>query len=107
MPFTWLILILLGLSAVGYTLGRRRALASGGGDRRVLHSLPIYYGWHVVMWALVPAFGVLAVWLLAQPYVVNSHVLGTLPDSIVAEGSSIDLVMSDVRRVADLSLIHI
>lgn len=101
MPFTWLILILSGLAAAGYFLGRRRALASGGGDRRALHSLPSYYGAHVAMWALVPAFGVLVIWLLVQPYVVNSHVLGALPDSIVAEGSSLNLVMSDVRRVAD------
>ncbi|MEO9683745.1 MAG: phosphate ABC transporter permease subunit PstC [Tateyamaria sp.] len=101
MPFTWLLLILLGLAAAGYVLGRRRALASAGGDRRALHSLPSYYGSHVAIWALVPAFGILAVWLLVQPYMVNAHVSGALPDSVVAQGSSLDLVMSDVRRVAD------
>jgi len=101
MPFSWLVLIVLAISAVGYVLGRRRALRSAGGDSRKLHSLPIYYGANVAMWAAVPAAAVLVVWLLAQPYVVNGRVLGMLPDSVVAEGSSLGLVMSDVRRVAD------
>ena len=101
MPFTWLVLLILAIAAGGYVLGRRRALNSAGGDRRLLHSLPSYYGANVAMWAIVPAAGVLIVWLLAQPLVVNSRVVATLPDTMVAEGSSMGLVMSDVRRVAD------
>ncbi|MFL4471195.1 phosphate ABC transporter permease subunit PstC [Tateyamaria armeniaca] len=101
MPFTWLVLIILALAATGYVLGRRRALASAGGDARNLHSLPSYYGSNVAMWAVVPAAGVLLIWLLAQPYFVNARVLAMLPDSVVSEGSSLGLVMSDVRRVAD------
>ena len=53
------------------------------------------------MWAIVPSAVVLIVWLLAQPFFVNSRVLATLPDTMVSEGSSMGLVMSDVRRVAD------
>ncbi|WP_299731737.1 phosphate ABC transporter permease subunit PstC [uncultured Tateyamaria sp.] len=101
MPLTWLILLILAIAFAGYVLGRRRALNSAGGDRRVLHSLPSYYGAIVAMWAVVPAAGVLIIWLLVQPYIVNSSVLSTLPDTMVAEGSSFSLVMSDVRRVAD------
>jgi phosphate transport system permease protein len=101
MPFTWLILILAAIAVVGYQMGRSRALKSAGGDRRVLHSLPVYYGSNVAMWAIVPAAAVLFIWMLAQPFFVNSRVLATLPDTMVSEGSSIGLVMSDVRRVAD------
>ncbi|MEP1198359.1 phosphate ABC transporter permease subunit PstC [Tateyamaria sp.] len=101
MPFTWLVLIILAIATVGFAIGRSRALQSAGGDSRDLHSLPIYYGSHVAMWAFVPAAAVLIVWLLGQPFFVNSRVLATLPDSVVTEGSSIGLVMSDVRRVAD------
>ena len=101
MPFTWLILILSAIAAVGFLIGRRRALKSAGGDRRELHSLPVYYGANVAMWAIVPAATVLIIWMLAQPFFVNSRVLETLPDTMVSEGSSIGLVMSDVRRVAD------
>ena len=101
MPFTWLILILSAIAAVGFLMGCRRALSSAGGDRRELHSLPVYYGANVAMWAIVPAATVLIIWMLAQPFFVNSRVLATLPDTMVSEGSSIGLVMSDVRRVAD------
>ncbi|MEO0400988.1 MAG: phosphate ABC transporter permease subunit PstC [Pseudomonadota bacterium] len=101
MPFSWLVLIILAVAVVGYVLGRKRALASAGGDSRDLHSLPSYYGANVAMWAIVPTFALIVVWLLAQPIFVNSRVLDMLPDSAVAEGGSIGLVMSDVRRVAD------
>jgi phosphate transport system permease protein len=101
MPFTWLVLILLTIATIGFILGRGRALKSAGGDRRELHSLPVYYGANVAMWAIVPAAAVLIIWMLAQPFFVNSRVLATLPDAVVSEGSSIGLVMSDVRRVAD------
>jgi len=101
MPFTWLVLIILAIAAVGFVAGRGRALQSAGGDSRNLHSLPVYYGANVAMWAVVPAAAVLIIWLLAQPFFVNSRVLTMLPDTIVSEGSSIGLVMSDVRRVAD------
>lgn len=101
MPLSWLVLIILVIAAVGFVLGRSRALRSAGRDARGLHSLPVYYGSNVAMWAIVPAAAVLVVWLLAQPFIVNSRVLDTLPDTVVSEGSSIGLVMSDVRRVAD------
>jgi phosphate transport system permease protein len=101
MPFSWLVLIILAIAAAGYVLGRKRALNSASGDRRNLHSLPSYYGAHAAMWAVVPATAVLLVWMLAQPFFVNARVLASLPDTVVAEGSSIGLVMSDIRRVAD------
>ena len=49
MPLYWLILIVLAIAAVGYVLGRSRALASAGGERHILHSLPSYYGANVAM----------------------------------------------------------
>ncbi|WP_299147710.1 phosphate ABC transporter permease subunit PstC [uncultured Tateyamaria sp.] len=101
MPFTWLVLIILAIAGLGYVLGRQRALASAGGDSRGLHSLPSYYGAHVAMWAIVPAAALLVVWLLAQPYLVNSRVLATLPDMAASDAGSLSLVMSDIRRVAD------
>jgi phosphate transport system permease protein len=101
MPATWLVLIVLALSAIGYVLGRQRALQSAGGDSRALHSLPSYYGWHVALVALVPSVGLLAVWLIAQPLFVENSISGQLPDSAIPESSTRSLVMSDVRRVAE------
>ncbi|MDA7963194.1 phosphate ABC transporter permease subunit PstC [Ruegeria sp.] len=101
MAISWLLLILLALAAIGFFSGRSRALASAGGNARQLHSLPSYYGYNVALTALVPALGVLIVWLLVQPLVVNGTVSGMIPDQAIPDGSDRGLVMSEVRRVAD------
>ncbi|WP_420587115.1 phosphate ABC transporter permease subunit PstC [Ruegeria sp.] len=100
MPILWLILIVLAIAAVGYVSGRMRALKSAGGDSRNLHSLPSFYGANVALKTVVPAFGLLVIWLLAQPFYVNSQVSGTIPDSAIKDGSSRSLVMAEVRRTA-------
>lgn len=100
MPTLWLVIALLALSALGFVLGRQRALQSAGGDTRALHSLPVYYGLNVSLTALLPALGVLVVWLFAQPMFIDTQVSGMISDAFIPESSTRDLVMSDVRRVA-------
>lgn len=97
----FLVSAVLVLSVVGYEVARRRALAGAGGDRRALHSLPVYYGTNAAMFTAVPALGVVVIWLLAQPMMIENRVSAMIPESMIATGSSIGLVMSDVRRVAD------
>ena len=101
MSNTVLLLILLAFGVVGFVLGRGRAMQVAEGDRRVLHSLPVYYGAHVGLNAIVPAALVLFVWFIAQPFVVNSLSSGLIDDSSIASAGDYSLVMSDVRRVAD------
>ncbi len=101
MPVYWLILIVLALAAVGYVMGRSRALASAGGNARGLHSLPSYYGYNVALTVMTPAFGLLIVWLVAQPILIDNAVSAKIPDSSISEGTTRSLVMSDVRRVAE------
>ncbi|SFA98189.1 phosphate ABC transporter membrane protein 1, PhoT family [Poseidonocella pacifica] len=101
MPVSWIMIILFALAVLGYVLGRRRALASAGGDMRNLHSLPSYYGSHVALFAVAPAVALLAIWLVVQPMVISSSVARSFPDGAISEGSSLSLVMSDVKRVAD------
>ena len=98
MPILWVVAVIFVVSVVGFIAGRARALQSAGGDARRLHSLPIYYGSNVALWAVVPAAATLIVWLIVQPLFVNSRVAETLPGSLLDEGSSIGLIMSDVRR---------
>jgi phosphate transport system permease protein len=53
---TWLSLFVLALfSGAAFVAGRRRAVAATGGRKRVLHSLPDYYGTYAALWAGVPA----------------------------------------------------
>ena len=101
MPFYWLFLIVAALAAIGFVLGRQRALASAGGDSRALHSLPNFYGWNVALTVLTPAFGLLALWLLIQPVLIENVVSSAIPDSALIDGQNRSLLMSDVRRIAD------
>ncbi len=96
-----IVIIVFGLGAIGFLIGRNRAMASGEGDMRNLHSLPFYYGANVGLSTMIPAIGVLALWLIAQPFAINNAVSGMLSaDNIEAAGSR-SLVMSDVRRVSE------
>ncbi|WP_299626264.1 phosphate ABC transporter permease subunit PstC [uncultured Tateyamaria sp.] len=101
MPVLWLSLIVVAISIVMFVSGRQRALRASGGDSRALHSLPNYYGTNALMKAIVPAFGVMILWLLAQPLILQNSVSGMIPDSMLTEGSTMGLVMSEVRRTAD------
>ena len=101
MPITWLVLLVLVLSAVGFFAGRARAMASANGSIKALHSLPQYYGSNVALFTLIPAMGVLVLWLLAQPLVINAQVGDNIPTEAVADGASLSLLMTDVRRVAE------
>ena len=100
MSASLLLLIILALAAVGFVIGRGRALRSVQGDRRRLHSLPNYYGFNVAMLAFVPAVLVLALWVVVQPMVVNSAVSGLIPHDSYADAGALNLIMSDVKRVA-------
>ncbi|MEP3786315.1 phosphate ABC transporter permease subunit PstC [Ascidiaceihabitans sp.] len=91
----------IALSILGYIVARARAFAGAGGDRRALHSLPTYYGTNAAMFTAVPALGVLAIWLLAQPMMIDNRVSAMIPASVIGDGSNIGLIMSDVRRVSD------
>lgn len=101
MPLLWLVLIVLALGVVGYGLGRHKAMTSADGDVRHLHSLPVYYGTNVSLFVVVPALLVMVAWLIVQPIVINNSVAADIPASAIPESSTLGLVMSDVRRVAD------
>ena len=88
-----LVAVLLVLSAIGYQIGRKRALAGTGGQIKGLHSLPSYYGAYVALWCALPALLVIAVWLSSQSSIVDSLVISGLPASVQA--------LSEDRLVAE------
>lgn len=96
-----LFLAVVGIAALGYAVARNRAMAQAGGDARNLHSLPNYYGMTAVMFAAVPAFGVMVIWLLAQPMVVQNAILPLIPAAEIDSAGTQSLILSDVSRVAD------
>ncbi len=100
MPIWLIFAIVLAIGCIGFFVGRSRALASAGGDIRKLHSLPSYYGQTVFLFAVVPALLLMAVWLIAQPFYVERSVEGMINPADIADGSSRELVMADVRRIS-------
>ena len=101
MPILWLFVLVLALGLIGFVLGRMRALKDAHGDIRQLHSLPNYYGANVLFATLIPGFAVMVIWLIAQPMVVQSQVSSLIPERAYTDAGSLNLVMSDVRRVAE------
>lgn len=95
-----LLAIVVVLSVAGYVLCRQRALKSAGGNARNLHSRPNYYGWFGFIMASVPALLVLAVWLIAQPLIIERQLSGFFPAEMIEDDSARTLLFADVRRVA-------
>ena len=101
MSALWIIALVGLIALVGFVLGRSRAMASAGGTIRNLHSLPSYYGWNVAMLAVVPALLTLLLWTLIQPAVINTTVAPIAAGTAAPSSGELDLLMSDVRRVAE------
>jgi len=102
MPTLILILIILGIAVGGYIVARNRALQVVDGNPKNLHSLPSYYGTYAALWAVIPAVVLMAVWLIVQPMLVESMVMGGLP-AAMTEGLGQDrlgLLLNDIKNVA-------
>ena len=97
----WLpVAMLLGMSAAGYALGRRRAFAVARGRLRTLHSLPAYYGLYVAIWCALPALLMVGVWATLEGTILTRLVVDGLPDDIRALGSDrLNLVVNDIRNL--------
>jgi len=95
--------ILLALTVVGFRFGRGRALALAAGGPKRLAALPRYYGIFVALWVFVPPLVVLAVWLVLEPAIVRSLVLGGLSSQLQGlSDAQIGLLYNDVRNAATL-----
>lgn len=95
-----LFLTVLALAALGYAIGRRRAMATAGGDLRKLHSLPTFYGWITALGVLVPVLAVTLIWLFAEGFVISNSALNHIDPAEVPADSSVNLMMADVTRLA-------
>ncbi|WP_417248805.1 phosphate ABC transporter permease subunit PstC [Celeribacter sp.] len=97
----WLLILVLALATAGYVLGRARAMRDADGDARLLHSLPNYYGANVALSTLIPGLFVLAAGLILQPFVIQMQITDQIPVAQFDDAGALNLIMSDVRRVAD------
>lgn len=101
MSLSLLLLVLLGLTIVGYYLGKSRAMAAASGKIRNLHSLPMFYGWYVVIWCGLPALLLFGVWIAFEDALVRTMVISELPEAVRRlPADQLGLVISDIRNMA-------
>ncbi len=95
------IVVLLALSSIGYGLGRRRAFSVSSGHSAALHSRPQYYGFYVALWAALPSFFLVGLWLIFESYVVDLMLRANIaPLTQDLEESEIRLLMSQIKNLA-------
>jgi len=84
MQTTTVFLVLIALSVISFSLGRRRSrsVAQDLGGLTALHSLPKHYGYMAALWASLPALLVLVLWLFFEGSVLNRLVVAELPQSV-------------------------
>ena len=96
------LIAVLGLSLIGYFMGRGRSVSVARGDLRRLHSLPNYHGFYVALWCGLPSLLVALIWLAAQPAIVTEAATSVLPPERVAnlDENQLSLLLSAVRQAA-------
>ena len=103
MQSTTIILLLCGISAAAFYLGRGRSLVLVGGPRngRKLHSLPGYYGYFTAIWCLLPALGLMLLWVLFEGRVITALVVSGLPDALQSlSDGELNLLVNNVQNLA-------
>ncbi len=93
---------LLVLTAIGFYMGRSRAVATVSGRVRELHSLPGYYGYFVAIWCGLPALFVLGAWLAPEPTIIQSMLVSSLPETARdLAPQRLGLMINDIKNVVD------
>ena len=97
-----IVAIILVLAGIAYRMGTQRALAvSGDGAGRTLHSRPGYYGTYLALWCGLPAGFILALWMVAEPFLIQQIIVDELPQDVQAlEGDAFDLMMTTIGILA-------
>jgi phosphate transport system permease protein len=98
------VLLALALGLTGWLAARarawtlRRVVRAEGGE---LHSLPVYHGWYVALWAALPAVLFATVWSGLSPGLVLSQVL-TDPAAakLPAFGIERDAILAEAQALA-------
>lgn len=78
-----LFIILILLLACFYYVGKKRSLAMSGGDIRKLHSLPTHYGWSAGVNSFIPGFIILAIWAVAEGYIIDNLLISHIGETAV------------------------
>lgn len=103
MQTTTLTLVIIAMAFMSFYIGRERSLAVAGGPRKILklHSLPGYYGYYTAIWTLLPALGLMLVWVMAESQVIVALIVNSLPDAQrEMSPGELNLLVNNIRNLA-------
>ncbi|TCM17349.1 phosphate ABC transporter membrane protein 1 (PhoT family) [Novosphingobium sp. PhB165] len=101
MILTGVLLAVLGLGLVGWfaARGRARLLHTGRGS---LQSMPVYHGWHMLLWILVPALIAWGAWMAIMPGLVDGAVMADpAAAQLPADSMSRASILAEAKALAD------
>ena len=101
------ILLALGLGLIGWLAARAKAQTLRGSGRAVgaIHSLPVYHGWYVALWAVVPAVLFAVAWASLSPALVLRDVLADpAAAQLPAFGIQRDAILAEAQAIASGSV---
>ena len=96
LAFVAILAVALAAGWAGFMRGRRLRTAGR------IHSLPVYHGAHVALWAAIPALLLLAAWAPIQSHMVDRAVLAS-PEgrALPAFGMQRESILSEAQEIAD------
>lgn len=97
-----LFVLLLGICAIAYYLGVRRAFSVAGGPKKVkdLHSLPSYYGWLTALWCGIPSLLIFGVWLVFEHSIITQIIVNELPPELKnVPPDRMTLIVNDIKNL--------
>ncbi len=101
MTFAILTAVLLGLAAIGFAAGRRKARVLAGERPAALHSRPVYHGWYVALACGLPALALWFVTLAIGEGLIEGAVIASLPDDVrSASGPVLSRFLADAEALA-------
>ncbi|MEO0392652.1 MAG: phosphate ABC transporter permease subunit PstC [Pseudomonadota bacterium] len=101
MSLSLIILALLAITSLAYRTGVRRAFVVSDGQRSALHSLPVYHGGYVALWALLPATLLLGLWSVGHATVIDALILDRLGPAFAALSvSERNITLAEIHNLA-------
>ncbi len=103
MIYPYIIPSILALTAAIYVLGVHRAehVATIAGGPREMHSLPTHYGVLIALCCALPAFFVLALWMVFEEKIITSLVVSHLPEEYLRlSANELSLIINEIKNIA-------
>lgn len=91
------------MAGAAFYAARERSYALVGGPAKIrkLHSLPGYYGYYAAIWTLLPALGLLLLWISIEPRVVVALIIQGLPEPQRSMSpGALNLLVNNIQNLA-------